>query len=649
MLKKFKLDLIEVDTERSTVQIDGNAISVEPRVMDVLAYLATYPKEVISQETLFKELWPETTFSSGSVQRCIAQLRKVLGDDAKDPTYIFTHQKRGYSLEVVPEYQPKKITPKLWGIAGCIGLICIILPVIFSSEPEVLISGKLSPVTSTEYFDINPVYSSTGNLLAFIRKKGSSNEIIVKDLNTGVEEVVLAGQSDYESLTWSYDDEDFYFVVREKGIEWVGKTSSKGGTISRVHTTHKPNRIWSIADDQKNLYYLTVTESANKSPRSRVLRQDKVTASKQVMLTSSDAFIPLRLTISFSKDKLAIAGETKSGDLDIRLFYLQDGELSEPIYTIPQGFTEISWHPNDDAILVHHENQLSTVSLSGVVKKIPYFDYQRIFNPVFHPSGKKIAVTHTHYDTDLVEFDTQKETSTPVIDSVAQDYLARYSPSGRSFAFVSQRTGKPQIYIYQDGHEQLIDENNNSQSVYRAPVWSKNGKKVFFSFGNTLYEYSVRDQNTIAYEMPPHFLDILDTYSDGNSILIASKRGQNVFFDRFDLSTEKLIQLGLSGANYQARLDDKDKLVFVKGDNLYWGDRVVDISAYRPSNGLVLPLNGKLIFQSDGKILSYDGSSFTVVQAKMTNDIGLLIDVSSYLKYMFLTSSEDAASIAEIH
>ena len=78
----------------------------------------------------------------------------------------------------------------------------------------------------------------------------------MKDLNTGVEEVVLAGQSVSESLTWSYDDEDFYFVVREKGIEWVGETSSKGGTISRVHTTHKPNRIWSIADDQKNLYYL---------------------------------------------------------------------------------------------------------------------------------------------------------------------------------------------------------------------------------------------------------------------------------------------------------------------------------------------------------------------------------------------------------
>lgn len=649
MLKKFKLDLIEVDTERSTVQIGGDTVSVEPRVMDVLAYLATYPKEVISQETLFKELWPETTFSSGSVQRCIAQLRKVLGDNAKDPTYIFTHQKRGYSLEVAPEYQPKKSTPKLWGIAGCIGLICIILSVIFSSEPEVLISGKLSPVTSTESFDINPVYSATGNILAFIRQKGSSNEIVVKDLNTGTEEIVLAGQFDFESLTWSFDDEDFYFVVREKSIEWVGRTSSKGGTISRLFSTHKPNRIWSIVDDQQYLYYLTVTESANNSPRSQVLRQDKVTASKQVMLSSSDKFTPLRLAMSFSKDKLAIAGETKSGDLDIRLFYLKDGELSEPVYNIPLGFTEISWHPNDEAILVHHENQLFTVSLSGVVNKIPYFDYQRIFNPVFHPSGKRIAVTHTHYDTDLVEYDTQEETSTHLIDSLAQDYLARYSPSGRSFAFVSQRTGKPQIYIYHEGNEQLIDENNNSKSVYRAPVWSKNGKKVFFSYGNSLFEYSVTDQNTVTYEMPPNFLDILDTYSDGNSILIACKRGQFVFFERFDLSTKESIQLDMSGANYQARLDDKDKLVFVRDDNLYWGDRVIDISAYRPNRGIVLPVNGEVIFQLDGEILSFDGSNFTVIKAKMTNDISSLIDVSSNLKYMFLTSSEDTASIAEIH
>eukprot|EP00487_Bulimina_marginata_P012729 TRINITY_DN91_c0_g1_i3.p1 TRINITY_DN91_c0_g1~~TRINITY_DN91_c0_g1_i3.p1 ORF type:complete len:119 (-),score=12.12 TRINITY_DN91_c0_g1_i3:61-417(-) len=68
--------------------------------MDVLGYLALKQGEVVSQQELFDALWPNSVFSSGSVLRCIAQLRKALGDDAKQQSIILTHPKRGYSLKL---------------------------------------------------------------------------------------------------------------------------------------------------------------------------------------------------------------------------------------------------------------------------------------------------------------------------------------------------------------------------------------------------------------------------------------------------------------------------------------------------------------------------------------------------------------------
>lgn len=649
MPKTFCLNQIKVDTERASLVVDGKEISVEPRAMDVLAYLATYPAQVISQETLFKELWPDTTFSPGSVQRCIAQIRKVLGDDAKNPTYIHTHPKRGYSLEVMPEFFVKKRNvTKIWGGAGLTLFFLIALMIEFLPEKNDWLSGQLHPVTSSASFDFNPVYSASGNSLAFIRQKSASNEIVVKDLVLGTEQIVLSGSANYQSLTWSYDNESFYFIVREEHTEWVGAISIEGGPVNRIFTITEPNRIWSIADDSNYLYYLMVDVPVNNSPSSRLIRRNKFTGAEDNLLKNDESFTPYRLAMSFDKGMVALAGETETDEIAIRLLSLKNNKLSEPIHKMSLGFAEISWHPNNESILVHHKNELFKIDLSGQKEVIPYFDYQRLFNPVFHPNGKKIAITHTNYDTDLIEVGDLPAKNTMLIDSLAQDYLARYSPSGNSIAFVSQRSGKSQIYLYQDGQQQVIADNFSNQTIYRAPVWSKNGEKIFFSLANTLYEYSVADKNSTAYNMPSNFLGILDTYDDEKNVLIASSQGQDVYFEKYDLFAKQSYQLAKSGTNFHGRLDNNNELVFIRDDHLVWGERAFDISAYHPTSSAAFPVNNKILFQSGREVVSFDGSNFEILELQLPDLAEGLIDVISNNKLMFTTEPKDFASIAEI-
>jgi DNA-binding winged helix-turn-helix (wHTH) protein len=48
----------------------------------VLLLLASKLSQVISPQELLAALWPDTIFSPAAIQRCIAQLRKVMGDNA---------------------------------------------------------------------------------------------------------------------------------------------------------------------------------------------------------------------------------------------------------------------------------------------------------------------------------------------------------------------------------------------------------------------------------------------------------------------------------------------------------------------------------------------------------------------------------------
>src|SRR5215813_10791404 len=77
---------------------DGNTVRLEVRTMRLLVCLAERPGEVVSIDELLKRVWPEVIVTSDSVYQAVASLRRVLGDDPKQPTYIATVPRLGYRM-----------------------------------------------------------------------------------------------------------------------------------------------------------------------------------------------------------------------------------------------------------------------------------------------------------------------------------------------------------------------------------------------------------------------------------------------------------------------------------------------------------------------------------------------------------------------
>ena len=83
---------------------NGETVRLEMRTMRVLVCLAEHVGEVVSIDELLDAAWAGVNVSPDSVYQAVASLRRLLGDDPKQPTYIATVPRLGYQMvaEVAP-------------------------------------------------------------------------------------------------------------------------------------------------------------------------------------------------------------------------------------------------------------------------------------------------------------------------------------------------------------------------------------------------------------------------------------------------------------------------------------------------------------------------------------------------------------------
>ena len=73
-------------------------VQVEPKLMDVLVFLAENAGRVVSKNEITDAVWSEVFVTESVITRSIAGLRRAFGDDVKSPSFIETISKRGYRL-----------------------------------------------------------------------------------------------------------------------------------------------------------------------------------------------------------------------------------------------------------------------------------------------------------------------------------------------------------------------------------------------------------------------------------------------------------------------------------------------------------------------------------------------------------------------
>lgn len=87
-----------VDPGADQIARDGKVQRVEARTMRLLLCLADRAGQVVSIDELLDEVWAGVVVTPDSVYQAVTSLRRLLGDDPKQPSYIATVPRRGYRL-----------------------------------------------------------------------------------------------------------------------------------------------------------------------------------------------------------------------------------------------------------------------------------------------------------------------------------------------------------------------------------------------------------------------------------------------------------------------------------------------------------------------------------------------------------------------
>jgi TolB-like protein/DNA-binding winged helix-turn-helix (wHTH) protein len=96
--ESFFINEWKVSPATLRIQKGENIVKLEPKVMQVLAFLATRPGEVVSRKDLEDHVWKGTIVGYDAVTNTIIKLRKAFGDSPRKHRVIETIPKTGYRL-----------------------------------------------------------------------------------------------------------------------------------------------------------------------------------------------------------------------------------------------------------------------------------------------------------------------------------------------------------------------------------------------------------------------------------------------------------------------------------------------------------------------------------------------------------------------
>jgi dipeptidyl aminopeptidase/acylaminoacyl peptidase len=150
------------------------------------------------------------------------------------------------------------------------------------------------------------------------------------------------------------------------------------------------------------------------------------------------------------------------------------------------------------------------------------------------PDGRRLLCWKSGATTgaDVWVFSTDDGTLTPFLQSPADELSATFSPDGRWVAYASDESGRPEVYVRQfsgPGARSQISVDGGT-----SPVWSRDGRELFFAKDGTLFAAAVTLGETFTsgpvrrlFSGPYGFDDSITNYGvapDGRRFLVPRSR-----------------------------------------------------------------------------------------------------------------------------
>jgi DNA-binding winged helix-turn-helix (wHTH) protein/TolB-like protein/Tfp pilus assembly protein PilF len=96
--KHFRFAEFELDGPKRLLLRNGEAVSLNPKALDLLLALVESRGEVLTKDALLDRVWPDQIIEEGNLKVHVSALRKALGQSGNEHRFIVTVPGRGYSF-----------------------------------------------------------------------------------------------------------------------------------------------------------------------------------------------------------------------------------------------------------------------------------------------------------------------------------------------------------------------------------------------------------------------------------------------------------------------------------------------------------------------------------------------------------------------
>jgi Tol biopolymer transport system component/DNA-binding winged helix-turn-helix (wHTH) protein len=250
----FRFADIEVREREFSLIKAGEALPVEPKAFRVLLLLLRNPQKLITKEELLNAVWGDVAVGDNSLARSVALLRRLLGDETRNPRYIETVATVGYRwlypveqredlssfsgvrepasaaepAEVPVPAQSMEVTRphahrRLVILALCCA--CVLVAALawlavekWRASPQAPhVQRALTRLTFDEGLQMDPTWSPDGRYIAYSSDRGGKYDIWVQQVGSGNPVQVTKGPGHHWQPDWSPDGR--YIAYRSEAGE----------------------------------------------------------------------------------------------------------------------------------------------------------------------------------------------------------------------------------------------------------------------------------------------------------------------------------------------------------------------------------------------------------------------------------------------
>ena len=520
----FRLRALEITPAALEIRRNGEVVTLEPRVMQVLVALHRAEGRVVSREELLELCWEGRIVGDDSLNRSVSQLRKALADE--DGVSVDTIPRVGYRLRF--EANPADMLPvpaeratgtrlfsrsKLFASVAVLAVCGVAAAAAFHfAAPPLWTASGVRPLTQEQGVEMFPALSPDGLRVAYTAGPGfwEPRDIYLRNVSVGDAtplRLTDTPDADESAPAWSPDGSRLAFLRENKGGGCTIVTMSPPNGAERI--------VGECPDPYAGLAWLNAKELiAGHRPtgaRARRLVAIDVASGRSRPLTNppQDMLGDSAPSVSAGGRWLAFRRTAAMGSDTIHVLEVATGKT--------HALTDDGWKASgftwakDERTLFFSSNRGGDFGLWAIDAR-GVSEPRRVtlgMLPLGRMSAdrdsRQIAVETGRIQTNLVRIGASGGNLSPITTGEGTDWDPDVRADG-TILFASDRSGTNQIWARRpDGR--IIRLSDMRASYVYAPRWSPNGRRAVF--------LAVVDGRTDIYSVRPDGSGLVRMTGDG--------------------------------------------------------------------------------------------------------------------------------------